>query len=362
MMEKDIIKVCRAFKIYDEFIKYEEVTVGNINYTFRVFFKRADGSTKSYILQKLNLFVFKHPQQVMRNIDLVTEHIRAERLGGINLHYHHTVTGENYYIDETGFWRMMNYIASNSYSQIDSLEILENAGKAFGNFQCDLQNFNAKSLFETIKEFHNTPKRIEQMEQSFIKALANGEARAEEVKDDVDYVLSVKDKASVIQKMCDEGKLPLRVTHNDTKINNVLFEKGTSKALTVIDLDTVMPGLVAHDFGDAVRFGANYVEEDCKDYGKAGLDLEKFEAFAKGFLSATKNILTKEEKETLALSCFTLTIELAARFLDDYINGDKYFHTKYEKHNLDRARCQIALAKDMLAKLNQMEKIINESL
>lgn len=357
-MEKDIIKVCRAFKIYDEFLGYKEITIGNINSTYRVYFLRPDGSKKSFVLQKLNLFVFKHPQAVMRNIDLVTEHIRAERLEGINLHYHHTITGENYYIDETGFWRMMNFIDSVSCDQCQGTDILYNAGKAFGKFQCDLQTFNANTLFETIKDFHNTPKRLEQLFEDVENAKKRNSSRVNDICEELEYIKSVKETASIIQKLHDDGELPVRVTHNDTKINNVLFEKGTGNALTVIDLDTVMPGLVAHDFGDAVRFGANFVEEDSPEFEKAGLDLEKFTSFAKGFILSTKKILTKREIDTLALSCFTLTIELAARFLADYVNDDVYFHTRYSEHNLVRARCQIALAKDILLKQDKMKEII----
>ena len=154
--------------------------------------------------------------------------------------------------------------------------------------------------------------------------------------------------------------LPLRVTHNDTKINNVLFHPETSDAMIVIDLDTVMPGLMGHDFGDAIRFAANFVEEDCKDYDKVGVNLEVFRAFAEGFLSKTANTMTNKEVETLALSCFVLTAELATRFLADYLDGDLYFNTKYPGHNLVRTRCQIALAKDMLKKMDEMEKIVRD--
>ena len=156
------------------------------------------------------------------------------------------------------------------------------------------------------------------------------------------------------------GKLPLRVTHNDTKINNVLFSPEDNRAMVVIDLDTVMPGLMGHDFGDAIRFAANFVEEDCPEADKAGVDLDVFHTFAQGFLSQTAKTLTDTEADTLAMSCFVLTAELATRFLADYLDGDLYFNTKYPGHNLVRARCQIALAKDMLAKMPQMEAIVRE--
>ena len=172
------------------------------------------------------------------------------------------------------------------------------------------------------------------------------------------WLLSVEDRACTLTDLYNRGELPLRVTHNDTKINNVLFDEKTDRALVVIDLDTVMPGLVGHDFGDAIRFAANRVEEDSPDAAKAGVNMAVFRAFAEGFLSQTAATLTKNEIDTLALSCFALTCELATRFLDDYILGSPYFKTDYPEHNLVRTRCQIALAKDMLGKLEEMEAIV----
>ena len=181
-----------------------------------------------------------------------------------------------------------------------------------------------------------------------------------EVREELDWLLSVQDQACRLTDMFNAGELPLRVTHNDTKINNVLFDVDTREALVVVDLDTVMPGLVGHDFGDAIRFAANFVEEDSADYPKAGINLNIFWAFAEGFLKYTAKTLTENEIATLGLSCFVLACELATRFLDDYINGDKYFNVKKEKHNLVRTRCQIALAKDMLEKMDAMQAIVNE--
>ena len=172
--------------------------------------------------------------------------------------------------------------------------------------------------------------------------------------------MSVKDRACRLTDLFAAGKLPLRVTHNDTKINNVLFDKKDKSALVVIDLDTVMPGLVGNDFGDAIRFAANFVEEDCPEYEKAGVNLAVFESFAEGFLKCTGKTLTAAEIQTLPLSCFVLATEQAVRFLDDYILGSPYYKTNYPEHNLVRARCQIALAKDMLAKMDEMERIVEE--
>jgi len=248
-------------------------------------------------------------------------------------------------------------VRSITYNTVKDPDILRNAGKAFGEFQMQLADFDIAQLYETIPNFHNTRKRYE----TFLTSVRENKAgRAEEVREEIEYLLSVQDLACKLTDLNAEGKLPLRVTHNDTKINNVLFHPEDNSAMVVIDLDTVMPGLIGHDFGDAIRFAANFVEEDCPDTEKAGVDLEVFRVFAEGFLSQTASTLTETEVETLALSCFVLTAELATRFLADYLDGDLYFNTKYPGHNLVRARCQIALAKDMLRKMPEMEKIVRE--
>ena len=275
------------------------------------------------------------------------------------LHFHHTKERHTYFFDETGFWRLFNFVPSVTYSATTNLQVIRNAGLAFGDFQMMLSDFDASALHETIPNFHNTKKRYEKLEAD-VKEDPFG--RAAEVQEEVDWLLSVKDKACQLTQMQEDGELPLRVTHNDTKINNVLFDKETDEALVVIDLDTVMPGLVGHDFGDAIRFAANYVEEDSKEPEKAGVNMEVFRAFAEGFLSKTANSLTDTEINTLPLSCFALSCELATRFLDDYIMGDVYFKNNYPGHNLVRTRCQIALAKDMLQKMPQMEQLVQECL
>lgn len=294
----------------------------------------------------------------MDNIDKVTEHIRAKKSGEIALHFHHTADRKTYVIDGENFWRMTNYIPSVTHDEVQDLRIVRNAGKAFGEFQMQLADFPANELFETIPGFHNTRMRYEKLAES-VKADPHG--RVAEVQKELDFLFSVQDQACKLTDMANAGELPLRVTHNDTKINNVLFEKDGIKPLVVIDLDTVMPGVVGHDFGDAIRFAANYVAEDCKEPEKAGVDLRVFRDFAEGFLSMTAKTLTEKEVNTLALSCFVLTAELATRFLADYIDGDLYFKTNYPDHNLVRTRCQIALAKDMILKMGRMEQIVQES-
>ena len=348
-------EVCKLFRIYDEFLGYETIQMGNVNRTYKVNFLLADGTPKSFLVQNVNTYAFRNPVALMDNIDHVTEHIRNKKPGKVALHFHHTADRKTYVIDGDNFWRMTNYVKSVTYNTVKDPAILCNAGKAFGEFQMDLSDFDSSRLYETIPNFHNTRKRYE----TFIASVkADKAGRAAQVQEEIDYLLSVQDMACRLTDLHSEGKLPLRVTHNDTKINNVLFHPEDNSAMIVIDLDTVMPGLIGHDFGDAIRFAANFVEEDCKEPEKAGVDLDVFRAFAEGFLSQTAKTLTDTEVDTLALSCFVLTAELATRFLADYLDGDLYFNTKYPGHNLVRARCQIALAKDMMKKLPEMERIV----
>lgn len=254
---------------------------------------------------------------------------------------------------------MSNYVPSVTFNTVSDLQVVRNAGKAFGEFQMDLADFDSSELTETIPAFHNTRKRYESLRQAIDRDRVG---RAASVPEEIDYLLSVQDLACTLTDLQQAGQLPLRVTHNDTKINNVLFHPETHEAMVVIDLDTVMPGLMGHDFGDAIRFAANYVEEDCPQPEKAGVDLAVFRAFAEGFLSKTALTMTPKERDTLALSCFALTAELSVRFLTDYLDGDLYFKTLYPEHNLVRTRCQIALAKDMQKKLSQMQEIIRDCL
>ena len=352
-----LLEVSRLFRIEYEYLGFETIQMGNVNRTYKVNFKKPDGTPKSFLVQNVNTYAFRNPIGLMENIDQVTEHIRAKKPGQLALHFHHTADRKTYVVDGSNFWRMTNYVPSVTFNAVSDLDILRNAGKAFGEFQMDLHDFDINRLIETIPGFHNTRQRYEKFIQSVQE---NKAGRADEVREEIDFLMSVQDLACKLTDLQMAGELPLRVTHNDTKINNVLFHPETSDAMIVIDLDTVMPGLMGHDFGDAIRFAANFVEEDCKDYDKVGVNLEVFRAFAEGFLSKTANTMTDKEVETLALSCFVLTAELATRFLADYLDGDLYFNTKYPGHNLVRTRCQIALAKDMLKKMDEMEKIVRD--
>jgi thiamine kinase-like enzyme len=366
--ELDLELMNKLKKVGEQFLldggidSYELITRGNINTTYRVRYKKEDGSFKEYIFQKVNTYVFREPRQIMRNIDYVTEHIRRKNKDTHkrSLHYHHTSNRDNFWFDENGdFWRVSNYVSGTVTYQISSDPlVLYMAGRAFGEFQKQLSDFDASLLFETIPNFHNTKKRLE----AFFEDVERDEfGRVNEVRDEIDYISSCRERVSLLTEMLEKGELPLRVTHNDTKINNVLFDEKTKDPVIVIDLDTVMPGLAAHDFGDAVRFAANTAEEDEPDASKVSLDLDLYRAFAEGFVEETAGGLSDAEINSLALGAFTITIELALRFLDDYITGDKYFKTNYEGHNLVRCRCQLALARDMEKKFDEMNKIVLET-
>ena len=356
---RKLLQVGEAFRIPGPFFSYEEIKMGNVNHTYKVNYIRDDGSgmaqIKSYLVQRVNTYAFQNPVALMSNIDKVTEYIHHKFPETKCLHFHHTAERSNYLMDQDGFWRLSNYVPSVTFNSCDDLNVVRSAGEAFGDFQMMLSDFDAGALYYTIPDFHNTRKRYEKLKAD---RTADPCGRVAEVRAELDWLLSVEDEACRLTDMQEQGELPLRVTHNDTKINNVLFDAETDKALVVIDLDTVMPGLVGHDFGDAIRFAANYVSEDSPEAEKAGVNMEVFRAFTEGFLKQTAATLTQAEIDTLGISCFALACELATRFLDDYILGSPYFKIEYPEHNLVRTRCQIALAKDMLARMNEMENVV----
>lgn len=357
-IDKKLEQVSRMFCIEGSYVGHRTIQVGNVNQTYEVQFLLPNGEPKSFLVQNVNTYAFRNPVQLMENIDQVTEYIRKKKPGKVTLHFHHTADRKIYVIDGDNFWRMTNFIPSTvTYSSMVNEQVVRNAGKAFGEFQLELSDFDITKLSETIPGFHNTKLRYEQLAAAIEK---DPVSRRETVQTEIDFLMSVKDSACKLTDMQQKGLLPLRVTHNDTKINNVLFNPDDNSAIVVVDLDTVMPGLVGHDFGDAIRFAANTVEEDCKEYDKAGLNFDIFRAFTEGFLEMTANTLTDNEIDTLGLSCFTLTVELATRFLTDYLLGDPYFKINYPEHNLVRTRCQIALAKDMQRHKDDIESIVKE--
>ena len=354
-MDEKLREVSAVFRLPGTYLSYESIQVGIVNRTYKVNFRLDDGTEKSFLVQNVNTYAFRNPVGLMNNIDLVTEHIRAKCPNKLSLHFHHTQDRKTYWLDGSNFWRVMNYIPSVTYSASSDPRILCNAGRAFGEFQTQLADFDIRLLVETIPGFHNTRGRYESLDEAIAQDAAG---RVSGVGEEIAYIQSIRDQACLLTDLGREGKLPLRVTHNDTKINNVLFDAETNEALVVIDLDTVMPGLMGHDFGDAIRFAANHVAEDNPDYHRVGIDLEVFQAFALGFPEKTRNTMTPLELDTLAYSCVCLTAELVVRFLDDYLRGDLYFKTGYSEHNLVRTRNQIALCRDMIAHLDEMRAII----
>ncbi len=356
--------VCRSFRIEGELIDCETIKTGNINNTYKVLFRRF-GEDEAYIIQRINTYVFRKPEQIMSNISKITRHMREEMISaGENphnkvLHYLHTEDMKYCIYDENhGVWRGYRYISDSvTYDVLDSYEKIFYAGQEFGDFQMRLSNFDAAQLYETIPDFHNTKKRLEKLFNDIETDPCN---RVSSVREEIAFIEKNREIASMLSEMLENGEIPLRVVHNDTKCNNILFDINTNKPLAVIDLDTVMPGLTAYDFGDAVRSLGNTSNEDEKDLTKVSFDIKRFDSFAKGFLGQTCGCLTQKELDTLVIGAITITVELASRFLDDYITGDKYFKIKYEDHNIDRARCQIALAKDMLKKRDEMEKIVRQ--
>ena len=345
-MNQHIESVILQFDIPDGAWTAEPYGNGHINDTYLI----AAGE-KHFILQRVNGYVFPKPEDVIENIERVTDFLKEQiaQEGGDpereTLTLVKTQQGTHFAFIEDAVSRDLP----------DTPELFELCGEAFGKFQRQMGAFPADSLHETIHDFHNTPARYRQLQD----AIARNEAgRLDEVQPEIAFCRQYEQEVRALVDALEQGEIPLRVTHNDTKLNNVLLDSKTGHGVCVIDLDTVMPGLVGHDFGDAIRFAANFVEEDSPRADKAGVNLNVYWAFAEGFLKETAATLTPREVETLGLSCFALACELATRFLDDYIVGDKYFKIKNAEHNLVRTRCQIALAKDMLLKMDAMNAIV----
>ncbi len=352
-----------AFGLNPENVELSELNAGHINDTYLVNDKVAN---KGYIFQKVNTFVFKEPKKVMFNIEKVSEHLKSKLDNESDiedyrqmLFFRNSVNGKNYYIDsQNQFWRVYTYVdRAFTYDYPETLEILNLMGKRFGLFQNQLADFDASVLHETIPNFHNTKVRIERFKQVMAEDKFN---RVKDATEEVKYLLEASALASELSEMIEAGKIKLRVTHNDTKCNNVLFDKETKRPIAVIDLDTIMPGLAAYDFGDAIRSAASTAAEDEPDLSKVHIDLDRYEAFSKGFVSEVASNLTETEIDSLALGAFTMTYEVGLRFLTDYFEGDVYFKTKYGNHNLVRSRCQLALAKDIQAHLDEMKAIVKK--
>jgi len=326
---------------------------GHINNTFCV---TTDTGSK-YVLQRINKYVFKNPIRVMANTSSVTNYLR-QRVEDprMTLHFLPTKDGKYYFKSCDGeFWRMYDFVGGFTLDMPESDEDFYQSALAFGRFQELLSDYPADTLYEIIPNFHNTIDRYVQFKESVDMDIVG---RVEEVQEDIQFLLAREEVGGILQKMLNAGILPLRVTHNDTKLNNVLLDTATRKSLCVLDLDTVMPGSSLYDFGDSIRFGAATAAEDEPDTSKMTLDLHLFEVYTKGFLEAAPS-LTNMEVSMLPLGAYIMTLELAVRFLKDYLDGDLYFSKiAYPEHNLVRARSQMALVADMEKKWTQMNLIV----
>lgn len=347
--------IINQFNTDCEYKAYEKYGEGHINDTYLIHCENGE----KYILQRINQRLFKDIDMLMSNIEKVTKFCAEQTAAaGGNpqeecLLLIKTNDDKNFYQDKTGSYRMYNYIDGVSHQTASKPELFYESAVAFSKFQQMLSKFDASQLYEVLPGFHNTVKRYENFETA---VKADSFNRAAQVQAEIDFVVARKAYCSRIVDLLESGEMPLRVTHNDTKLNNVMMNKVTEKGLAVIDLDTVMPGSVCYDFGDSIRFGCNPVAEDERDLSKVVFQMDLFEAYTKGFLSVLK--LTKTEIDNLAFSAILMTYECGMRFLADYLEGDVYFRTHRAGQNLDRARTQFKLIEDMEKVFEQMQKIV----
>jgi hypothetical protein len=362
-MAPDLKRIFNCFRAQGTFVSGRSFGPGHIHDTYRII--TAEKECDDYILQRLNNHVFRDIPSLQENMERVTDHlqkkisatrgsdIRRECLTLIST----KTTDRSWLTDEEGnYWRMFIFISNHrSYERVDSLHKAYEGGKTVGRFQAMLADLPGKPLHETIPDFHNIIKRLETFH-----AVVNSDParRVSSVMNEIEEIYRREEEMKIIVRLGEEGKIPLRITHNDTKFNNILFDRSDDRALCIIDLDTVMPGYVHYDFGDAIRTASNTTTEDSRDLSVVSVDTAIFEAYARGYLSETTNTLNKTEKEYLAFAPRLLTYTMATRFLTDYINGDTYYKIKYPRHNLQRNRVQITLLKSMESQYGKMEQII----
>lgn len=365
-MEKEqIIKeVVAAFELPQNLKDICVYGSGHINDTFRLTYETEKG-VRRYILQRMNHEIFEKPVELMENIQNVTAWIREKvALSGRDPE-RETLTvvpardGKAYFVDSEGeYWRVYLFVeGTTSYDQVEKPDDFYESAVSFGHFQGLLADYPARTLHETIPDFHNTVKRFENFKKAVEKDACG---RAREVSKEIQFVMEREDFTHTLCDLEASGEIPTRVTHNDTKLNNILIDNETGKGICVIDLDTVMPGLAVNDFGDSIRFGASTGAEDEPDLSKIWCDLTLYELYTRGFIEGCGGALTDAELDNLPTGAIMMTLECGMRFLTDYLEGDHYFKISREKQNLDRARTQFKLVKDMEEKLPEMKAIVNK--
>ncbi len=349
-------KIAESFDFGSRIVSLDEWRVGHINSTFFV-----ECENGRYVVQRINGKIFKEPEKMMANVVGITDHIRAKlaACGGdaVNGTLQYIQCGDRYYYEdgEGGYWRSYRFVEGICLQYCDEPALFCEVGAAFGNFQNQLADYPAATLFEVLPDFHNTVKRYEAFEAA-VAADVCGRARACER--EIAFIRARKVACSFIVDGLAAGKFPLRVTHNDTKLNNVIIHGETGKGLCVIDLDTVMPGSLLYDFGDAIRFGASSAAEDEAELDRVFVRTDMFAAFTKGFVTALGSSVTREELAALPESARVITLEQGIRFLTDYLCGDTYFRTSREGQNLDRTRNQLKLVADLEAKRAELDTIV----
>ncbi|SHO52067.1 phosphotransferase enzyme family protein [Anaerocolumna xylanovorans] len=338
---------------------------GHINDTFVVRYTQEDGSILRYILQRINHEVFKDPVGLMENVAGVTEFLRNKILenngnaDGETINLIKTKDGKNFYQDSIeSYWRGYRFIEDAAcYDKVEKPDDFYQSALAFGHFQNQLSDYPAETLHETIKDFHNTPDRFMRFKKALEEDILG---RAKNIQEEIRFVLDREQDTHILMDLYKKGEMPLRVTHNDTKLNNIMIDNKTGKAICVIDLDTVMSGFAVNDFGDSIRFGASTGAEDEKDLSKVNFDLGLYELYTKGFLEGCNGSLTDVELDMLPVGAKIMTLECGIRFLTDYLQGDTYFKIHREGHNLDRCRTQFKLVSDMEKQWDAMYEIVNK--
>ena len=362
-MAYDFNQIVSKFNVDGNLLSCERYGEGLINETYLAVIEQ-DGKPVNFILQKINNKLFKDVDKLMNNIRLVTEFNRKkiiERGGDPNresLTLIYAKDGKPYVETVDGFFRMYVFITDAfAPNKVEKPEDFYFSGLAFGNFAKLLSEFDATQLYEVLPNFHNTKVRFE----NFVKAIdADIVGRKKDVQPEIDFYLSRKDYCGKIVDLLESGKMPMKVTHNDTKLNNIMIDNATGKPICVIDLDTIMPGSICYDFGDSIRSGCNNGAEDDPNLDNVSFNIELFETYAKGYIEALGDGVTDIEKQHLPFGAMLMTFECGMRFLTDYLEGDTYFRTKRPNHNLDRTRTQMKMVSDMEKVMDKMIAIVNK--